>query len=315
MFPKRNIISGSLFPARNIFLPMNLPIPFAWIWRILFLLCLACFSRASLAAPQEVPPLRIGINASVLRQSPQVYLEWQRYLSAHLNRPVEFVQRETHREMIDLVRNRMVEFAWLSHFPYAYLASRERARYLVNPVARDRAAAYSAYLIVPAADTVTHSIADLRGRIFAFADPYSFTGFHMARYWLRQIGERDPSHFFRKTFFTYSHHNTVIAVAKGLANGGVVESHALTRAVEREPDLAGQIRIVTRSADFGYPPIVSVPPVSGTDAALMRDTLLAMAHSAEGRRLLDLVGLAGFEVGDPQTYKSVLDIVKAADKP
>lgn len=304
-----------LLPIRTMFLTVCGLSPHCWVGRVLLSLWLMTLSLVSLATPPEVQPLRIGINASVLRQSPEAYLEWQRFLSAHLNRPVLFVQRESHREMIDLVRNRMVEFAWLSLYPYAYVASREQAWYLVTPVARDRNATYSALLMVPAADTTTRSVADLRGRVFAFADPYSFTGFHMARYWLREIGERDPGRFFRKTFFTYSHYNTIMAVAKGLAHGGVVESHAWAMAVEKDPELAGQMRIVTRSANFDYPPIVAVPPVSAKDAGLMRAALLAMASSAEGRRLLGLVGLAGFEIGDPQMYDDVLAIVKAADKP
>lgn len=269
----------------------------------------------SLAQEANTQPIRIGVNASVLKQHPWALDEWKEYLSARLQRPVEFVHRETYREMIDLIRHRLIEFAWLSDYPYAYLARRGRVKLLLTPVSRNQGDAYAAYLIVPAKDSRTQTLADLRGRIFAFTDPYSLTGYQVTRATLRGLGEHDPAHFFRKTFFTRSHHNTMTAIAVGLADGAMVDSYAWHMATEREPELTKEIRLVTRLADFGFPPIVSVPTVPAGEVAAMRNALLSMQHDANGQRLLHKVGLSGFKIGDPKHYRNVFDLLNAADKP
>ncbi|MDP2196139.1 MAG: PhnD/SsuA/transferrin family substrate-binding protein [Rhodocyclaceae bacterium] len=294
---------------------MRGPILSGWSGRVLLLFWLMVFPLVSQADWPEERPIRIGVNAAALKQHPEVLPEWQRYLSDRLKRPVVFVHRDTYRQMIDVIKQREVDFAWLSTFPYAYMAHRGRVKLLVIPVPRGKSSSYSAYLLVPASDTQTRSIEDLRGRVFAFTDPYSLTGYQVARFWLRHLSEPDPKRYFRKTFFTHSHRNTMTAVAAGLADGGMVDSYAWEMAVHSEPQLAGEIRIVTRSVDYGFPPVVAVSGASAKDAAALRDTLLAMDKNDAGRRLLQGVGLSGFEIGDSRRYRNLAAILESADQP
>lgn len=315
MFPNRNDIFRDWFPNGNACMPIRGPILSGWSGRVLLLLWLMVFPLASLADWHEDRPLRIGVNASVLKQHPEVLPEWERYLSARLKRPVAFVHRDTYREMMDVIKQQEVEFAWLSTFPYAYMAHRGRVKLLVTPIPRNKSGSYAAYLLVPSSDSQTRSIEDLRGRVFAFADPYSLTGYQVMRLWLRQLGEPDPNRFFRKTFFTRSHHNTITAVASGLADGGMVDSYAWDRAIDSAPGLAAEIRIVTRSVEYGFPPVVTVSGVAARDAAAMRNVLLAMDKDNDGRRLLQGVGLIGFTIGDLRRYKNLSQLLDAAGNP
>ena len=60
---------------------------------------------------------------------------------------------------------------------------------------------YRSYLIVPSSDRTTQSIADLGGRIYAFWDPDSNSGWLVPKSLLFRRG-RDASAFFLKNFFT-----------------------------------------------------------------------------------------------------------------
>jgi phosphonate transport system substrate-binding protein len=195
------------------------------------------------------------------------------------------------------------------------MAQRGRVKLLVTPLPRGNDGSYAAYLLVPATDTNTSSLEDLRGKVFAFADPYSLTGYQVARVWLKQMGEHDPNHFFRKTFFTRSHLNTINAVVSGLADGGLVDSYAWDLAVVKAPALENQLRIAARSNEFGFPPIVSVSGVAAKDAAALRSTLLTMGQNEEGQQLLQKVGLSGFVVSDPRRYRNLAAILDAPGKP
>lgn len=90
-------------------------------------------------------------------------------------------------------------------------------------------------LIVPA-DSPARTMADLRGKVFAFTDPMSNTGRTYPTYLVRQLGQT-PETFFARTFFTYSHDDAIHAVADGLADGAAVDSLVYDFAVARDPAL------------------------------------------------------------------------------
>ena len=83
-------------------------------------------------------------------------------------------------------------------------------------------------------------MADLAGSIFAYADPYSNTGYLAPRYEIRQIG-RDPASFFRKTFFTWSHRKVIVAVTEGLADGGSIDSFVWDTLSVIDPELVESV--------------------------------------------------------------------------
>jgi phosphonate transport system substrate-binding protein len=81
---------------------------------------------------------------------------------------------------------------------------------------------YYSYIIVPA-DSDIQSFADFRGRSFAFTDPLSKTGKLSTVHLLWQQDET-PESYFAETFYTFSHDNSIRAVADGLVDGAAVDS-------------------------------------------------------------------------------------------
>jgi phosphonate transport system substrate-binding protein len=173
---------------------------------------------------------------------------------------------------------------------------------------------YQSYLIVPADDRQTTSIAQLKNRVFAYADPYSNTGYLTPRFDLQKLGE-DPSQFFSKTFFTWGHRRTVEAVAAGLAQGGAVSSHVWDTLAKVKPELTAATRIVAKSPEYGFPPFVSRSAISDAEFLAMQQALLAMGQDAQGRSLLAGLNLDGFVAGDPSFYDRVSQMMQAFGKP
>ncbi len=156
-------------------------------------------------------------------------------MAASLKRPVEFVQRDSYRETMDLLRLEKLDFAWICDYPYLHL--KQEVRLLAIPLYQGRPY-YRSYLIVRKDNSKVGSMKDLSGSVFAYADPYSNTGYLAPRYEIRQSGH-DPRSFFRKTFFTWSHRKVVEAVASGLAHGGAVDSYIWETLAIVEPALPG----------------------------------------------------------------------------
>ena len=274
-----------------------------------FMLILTAIFAATGAA-EGAGLVRIGLTPTIPNDQYQVIEEWRLYMERELERPVEFVWRNNYIKIMDLLRFKKLDYAWICDYPFVYF--RDQVRLLAVPLYQGRPY-YQSYLIVPAADTQTTSLAQLKGRLFAYADPYSNTGYLTPRYQLIQMGE-DPDKFFSKTFFTFSHHKVMEAVALGVAQGGAVSSHVWDTLLKTTPELAQGTRVVSKSPEYGFPPLVAQPLVSETEFRTMQKVLLKMMTNEEGRSLLRRLNIDGFVAGDPSLYDRVEQMMQVVDE-
>lgn len=252
-------------------------------------------------------PVRIGLSPAFLHDQHGLLEEWRRYLEKKLGRSVIFIRRDSYRETIELFRLKKLDFAWICDYPYLHL--KKQVRLLAVPLYRGRPY-YRSYLIVPSSNRHVTSIRQLKNTVFAYADPYSNTGYLVPRYALLQLGE-DPATFFRKTFFTHSHRKVVEAVAIQLAEGGAVDSFVWDTLAIVKPELTGKTRIVDKSPEYGFPPFVADSAVSNGEFNTFQQILLGMAADAEGATLLRRLNLDGFIPGTEQLYDGVKQMMNA----
>ena len=258
-------------------------------------------------AQEQTRPLRIGLTPAFLHDEYGLTEEWRRYLQGKLGRPVEFVERDSYRETMDLLRLEKLDFAWVCDYPFVHM--KDLVHLVAVPLNQGRPS-YRSYLLVAAGDTTRNSMRDLKGAVFAFADPYSNSGYLVPRYMLHQLGE-SPTAFFRKTFFTWSHRKAIEAVASGLAQGASVDSFVWDTLARLRPDITAKTRIIDRSPEYGFPPFVAHRAVSAKDYRAMQSVLLGMKDDLTGKMLLDRLNLDGFIAGEPRMYKSVEKMMDA----
>lgn len=260
-------------------------------------------------APAEIAHLRVGVAAILSPQGTvESYSELTDYLAAKLGRPVDLLQRRTYAELNDMVAASQVELAFICTNAYVVGNEQFGMELLLAPAINGESVYYS-QLIVPA-DSEAETIADLRGRVFAFTDPMSFTGRIYPVYTLQQMGET-PEHFFQRTFYTYSHDRAIEAVADGVADGAAVDSLVLDYALQRDPGLAERIRIIHTSEAFGIPPVVVPATLPPRQKAQLYDLLRTMHEDSEGRVVLDELGIDRFVEVDDAAYDGVRAIVHA----
>jgi len=261
---------------------------------------------ASASQSEALRPYRVGMTPAFLHNQHSMLAEWKIYLERKLQRPVIFIQRDSYRETMDLIDKGSLDFAWLCDYPYIALGKAVRllavASYQQKPL-------YRSYLIVPATDTQTKSIRDLKDTIFAYADPHSNTGYVVPRHALKETGI-DASTHFRKTFFTWSHAKAVQAVASGLAQGANVDSYVWDTLQKVDPKLVSRTRIVWKSEEFGFPPIVAYHRVSQKDFDTFQRVLFGMHEDPAGRTLLEKLNLDGFVAGEQRLYDGVVKMMQ-----
>lgn len=258
-------------------------------------------------ADDRTAPVRIGLTPTFPHDQYRPLEKWRLYMERKLHRPVEFTRRDRYIETMDLLRLKKLDFAWICDYPYVHF--RKQVKLLAVPV-HEGQPYYRSYLIVPATDKTTKSIVDLKGKVFAYTDPYSNTGYLAPRFELQLAGE-DPARYFHKTFFASSHRRVLESVATGLADGGAISSHVWDTLSRGKPELTQAARVVSKSADYGFAPFVARVSVDNEEFRAMQKLLLDMPADEEGRALLRELNLDGFIAGDARLYDRTERLIKA----
>jgi phosphonate transport system substrate-binding protein len=246
-------------------------------------------------------PLSIGTTPVFLDDDVAFLRDWQTYLQRELDRPVVFVQRRSYREVSELLLAEKLDAAWICGFPY--VRYRDRMRLLAIPTYEGEPL-YRSYVIVPSSDQQTNSIGDLGGKIYAFSDPDSNSGWLVPNSQLFRLG-KDPGAFFRKTFYTWGHRRVVDAVAVGLAQGGSVDGYVWETLKLHHPELTQQTRVAQRSAKYGFPPFVTRSLLPAADFKQLQDVLVAMKSNPTGKALLSKLNLDGFQVAPESVFATI----------
>ncbi len=270
-------------------------------------------SPAPLPTPKEEAVLRLAVAAIISPQGNiESYKSLANYLSDRLGHEVMIVQRRTYAEVNDLIAKGQVDLGFVCTSAYVIGHEQFGMELLAAPQIQGETVYYSE-LIVPATSSA-RGMADLRGKVFAFTDPMSFSGRAYPTYLLQQLGEK-PETFFSRTFFTYSHDKAIYAVADGIADGAAVDSLVLTHALKRDPTLQQRIRVILRSPPFGIPPVVAPPGLSSTEKLRLQELLLTMDQNPQGREVLAELGIDRFVRVDDSLYNSARAIMQAVTLP
>jgi phosphonate transport system substrate-binding protein len=277
--------------------------------RTFLLAAASCGATCVGSARAAVTPLRFGTTPVFLNEQVAMLARWQRHLEERLGRPVKFVQRGSYREIVDLLLNDSIEVAWLCGHPFVLYES--RLSMIAVPRYRGQML-YQSHLIVPDRDRTTRRVADLRGRVFAYSDPLSNSGYLVPRAELAREGHQ-PDTYFRRTFFTYGHRKVIEAVRAGLADGGAVDGYVWDTLVLQQPASVAGVHVVWRSPPHGFPPVVARRNGSAREARELASALFDMEHTAAGRGVLAQLNLDGFGEPVPGQFDSIRRLQQTVD--
>jgi phosphonate transport system substrate-binding protein len=146
---------------------------------------------------------------------------------------------------------------------------------------------------VARADGAFESLDDLRGRSFAFGDADSVVGHHYPRQLALGGGGLLAEAVSRSTF-TQGYDDAVQRVLEGRVDAAAVDSIAYGLELARGRAFEGRLRVLHRSAAFGVGPFVVAAGITSGDERSLRQALLAMDGSPEGRAMLEQLGADRF---------------------
>jgi phosphonate transport system substrate-binding protein len=228
-----------------------------------------------------------------------LYRQLLAYLGRGLNTDLEFVQRKTYAEIDELLKKGEIDLAFICSGPY--VAGKERFGFESIAVPEVHGSHfYQSYLIVNK-DSPYRSLEDLRGHTFAFTDPDSNTGRLVPTYWLWEM-QAQPETFFSRIVYTYSHDNSIMAVARNLVDGATVDGLIWEFYQQKNPAFTSKTRIIKKSESFGIPPLVASKNLSRASKERIRQILFSMHQDPEGKKILAELMIDRFTAPQEEWY-------------
>ena len=251
----------------------------------------------------ESPTFKVAVAAMISpKETFGYYRQLLDYIGEKLGREVQFIQRKTYGEINELLGIGGIDLAFICSGPYA--AGKEIYQFeLVATPQVQKSNFYQSYLIVNKASQIKQ-LEDLKGHIFAFTDPESNTGKLVPTYWLFEMGEQ-PETYFSKTIYTYSHDNSILAVAKALVDGAAIDGLIWEYYHQRDPVFTSRTRIIRKSEPYGIPPIVASKYLSSKLKNRIRQLFFNMHLDPKGQKILAELMIDRFIAPRDEWYDSI----------
>ncbi|MDD5104439.1 MAG: phosphate/phosphite/phosphonate ABC transporter substrate-binding protein [Desulfuromonadaceae bacterium] len=248
-------------------------------------------------------PLRIGMGAMITTKEGYVYYQrLQAYIGKKLGRTVQLVDRGNYKEMNRLLETGDLDAAFVCAGPYVEGKDKFGMELLAMPQVKGKSVYYS-YIIVRKDSMIKH-FEDLRGKVFAFADPKSNSGKLVPTYMLAKMNET-PDSFFDRHIFSYGHDQSIRAVADGIVDGAAVDSLVWEYSKQKYPEQIQQLCIIATSDPYGIPPVVVRPGLDSELKKQLKDILLSASADPEGNDILKGMMIDRFVEGDDANYNSI----------
>ena len=250
--------------------------------------------------------LRVAISSVISpTKTMEHYQELLTHMEEHLGRQVTLILKPTYAEVNDLILGERVDIGFVCSLAYVKGSDDFGMELLVAPQ-MDGETVYYSYLIVPQNSPVK-GLNGLRDSSFAFTDPLSNSGHLAPSYQLSLLGET-PATFFNRYIFTYSHDNSIIAVADGLVDGAAIDSLVYDQTAASDTNVASKTKIISRWGPYGIPPVVTSPRLNPDLKRELKDFFLDLHHYNRGTEIIGKLKIDRFVEVPNSRYDSIREM-------
>jgi phosphonate transport system substrate-binding protein len=136
------------------------------------------------------------------------------FLTAKLGVPVVMQSSSDYAGVITAMQFKHIDFAYFGPKSYAEASERAGAECFVVEVAQDGTQGYHGVIITKKGSGI-HSIADAKGKVWAFTDPNSTSGTLVPTIYLVKTLKLDPQTYFSKVIYSGSHEASMLSIKAG----------------------------------------------------------------------------------------------------
>ncbi len=231
------------------------------------------------------------------------------YLEQQLGMPVEFTPVADYPAVVEALASDRIDLAWLGGF--TFVQARLKTGNALPLVQRAEDARFTSKFITANPDV--QSLADLKGKSFAFGSVSSTSGSLMPRYFMLQDGIKPESHFSR-VGYSGAHDATAAWVQAGKVDGGVLNASVWDKLVANGTIDSNKVRVFATTPtyfDYNWTVRGTLDPAL---TAKIKAAFLALDPAiAEHKAILDLQAASRFIETAPENYQGIEEAARAAD--
>ena len=231
------------------------------------------------------------------------------YLEKELGMKVEFVPVADYPAVVEALATDRLDLAWLGGFTFVQV--RLKTGNAIPLVQREQDAQFTSKFI--SANPDVKSLADLKGKTFAFGSVSSTSGSLMPRYFMLQDGIK-PETFFSRVGYSGAHDATAAWVQAGKVDGGVLNASVWDKLVAAGKVDTSKVKVfATTPAYYDYNWTVRGTLDPALTAKIKQAFLALDPANPEHKAILDLQAASRFIDTKPENYKGIEDAARAAD--
>ena len=231
------------------------------------------------------------------------------YLEKELGMKVEFVPVADYPAVVEALATDRLDLAWLGGFTFVQV--RLKTGNAIPLVQREQDAQFTSKFI--SANPDVKSLADLKGKSFAFGSVSSTSGSLMPRYFMLQDGIK-PETFFSRVGYSGAHDATAAWVQAGKVDGGVLNASVWDKLVAAGKVNTSKVKVfATTPAYYDYNWTVRGTLDPALTAKIKQAFLALDPANPEHKAILDLQAASRFIETKPENYKGIEDAARAAD--
>lgn len=274
------------------------------IFRALVGLALGVSAVVALAAE---PALKFGVGLFQpdKERNDATYRALAEYLSKKLDRPVELRTVDTWEGLAKSLANGETDISLMGPWGYV-LANQASGAQVVSTILYDGKPEYFA-IIITSPDSGIKSMADLKGRTFAFGDKGSTSGYLVPLHEFMQRGI-DPEKYFSKVLYT-KHQSIEMQVTQGQLDAGADYNRNRNAMIEEGLIKADRSKVIWQSAPLPND-AMAVSEALFRDKAFVARLQAALAGIGEQLKIQPALLPAhytGFVTRDNGFYKPIRD--------
>lgn len=237
------------------------------------------------------------------------YMPLAEYLSNRLGKEIKLTILSKYGDVIDRFYSRGMDGAFLGELTaviaYEKLGVRPIAT-MINLDDSDRVRGH----IIARRDSGIHSINDMKGRVAAFVDKASVTGYLFPLAYLKKNGIDDPENFFSEIFFTGSNDASVFAVLDGRADIGCVNNRVLRDIIANDAMIGKELAIIATSDEMPNTTLCVNRNLAPDDQKAIRKILVDIENDEKGKEVMKVFGARGFREATIKDFAPVYALLK-----
>jgi phosphonate transport system substrate-binding protein len=256
------------------------------------------------SAPENWPAkIRVGFipaegNADIKKR----FAPLTEHLRNILGIEVEAFSASDYAGIITAMAHQHIDFAYFGPKSYVEASEKADAQALVMELNKEKQPGYTGIIIVRK-DSDMMQLDDIKGRVFAFTDPNSTSGYLVPNVFFARDLKVKPEDYFKQVKFSGSHGASILAVKNKAIEAAATSNIDLDRMIEKGQVAADDFRILWRSE-----------LIPGSPMAARRDLPQSLKAAFTGAMLMfnaDKAGLEKLQIGGYQyTDDSTYDIIR-----